>query len=92
LKSLWKNYSVETKRIYNIIFEERDIENVRKDYFDNKWISKSELLRLIEHEEKSFIKEYDRLKQEYNDLLNSFNMNALANYSLLERKMQGKLK
>lgn len=91
-KSRWTNYLAEIKRKYYIIFETRNIEEVRKDYFSGKWISKNELERLVEYEESQFIKEYEKLKNDYNDLLKSFNMNALSNYALLERKFQGNLK
>lgn len=92
MKSHLKNILTKCSRIYNIIFNDRDIENIRKDYFDNKWISKSELIRLLEYEESQFIKTYSDLQQQYNDVLKYFNMNSLSNYVLLERKEQGKLK
>lgn len=81
----------EWKRRYAIIFETREIEEIRKDYFSGKWISKAELEILLNYEESQFIEEYNRLKKDYNDLLTSFNMNALSNYQLLERKYQGKM-
>lgn len=89
--SLWKIFLDETKRRYNIIFEERDIQNIRNDYLDYKWISKEELHRLKEWETSQFIMMYNELKGQYQDLLSNFNMNALSNYELLERKKQGKL-
>jgi hypothetical protein len=81
-----------TKRFYNIIFNQRAIEEIRKDYFGGLWISKEELVRLLEYEEKQFIQNYSNLQREYNDMLSYFNMNALSNYTLLERKYQGTLK
>lgn len=88
----WKTFLVNLKRIYNIIFNDRDIEQIRKDYFDNLWISKSELCRLLEYEENQFINNYSQLQNQYNDMLKYFNMNSLSNYRLLERKEQGNLK
>lgn len=88
----WKTFLVNLKRIYNIIFNDRDIEQIRKDYFDNLWISKSELYRLLEYEENQFINNYSQLQNQYNDMLKYFNMNSLSNYRLLERKEQGNLK
>lgn len=88
----WKTCLAETKRIFKIIFDTRDLETIRSDFFSHKWISKEELSRLIIYEEEQFIVEYTRLRQDYQDLLSSFNLNALSNYELLERKMQGQLK
>ena len=87
-----KNFLVKLKRIYHILFNTRDIEQIRLDYFNNKWISKEELIRLLEYEESQFVKTYSELQNQYNDVLKYFNMNSLSNYSLLERKEQGKLK
>jgi hypothetical protein len=88
----WKKFLVKIKRLYNIIFNRRNIEEIRNDYFNNRWISKEELIILLEYEEKQFIENYTRLQNQYNDLLSSFNMNSLSNYELLERKYQGSLK
>ena len=92
MKFRWKTFLDKTKRFYNIIFNERDIEQIREDYFNNLWISKEELSRLLEYEEKQFVENYSNLQKDYNDMLSYFNMNSLANYSLLERKYQGSLK
>lgn len=92
MKSRWKTFLDKTKRFYHIIFDEREIEEIRKDYFDGLWISKEELIRLLEYEEQQFIENYKNLQKDYNDMLSYFNMNSLSNYSLLERKYQGTLK
>jgi len=92
MKSRWKTFLDKTKRLYYIIFDKREIEEIRKDYFEERWISKEELVRLLEYEEKQFIENYSTLQKEYNDMLSYFNMNALSNYTLLERKYQGTLK
>ena len=92
MKFRWKTFLDKTKRFYNIIFNQRAIEEIRKDYFGGLWISKEELIRLLEYEEKQFIQNYSNLQKEYNDMLSYFNMNALSNYTLLERKYQGTLK
>lgn len=91
MKSRWTIFLAECVRIYHIIFETRDIEIIRKDFYAHKWISKSELLILKEYEIREFIKEYEQLRNQYKDLLGGFNLNALSNYSLLERREQGKL-
>lgn len=92
MKFRWKTFLDKTKRFYNIIFNERDIEQIREDYFNGLWISKEELSRLLEYEEKQFIENYSNLQKDYNDMLSYFNMNSLSNYALLERKYQGSLK
>lgn len=92
MKFRWKTFLDKTKRFYNIVFNKRDIENIREDYFNGLWISKEELIRLLDYEEKQFIENYSNLKKDYNDMLSYFNMNSLASYSLLERKYQGTLK
>lgn len=92
MNSHWKTFLYKIKRFYHIIFNKRNIEEIRKDYFEERWISKEELVRLLEHEEKQFIENYTTLQKDYNDMLKYFNMNALSNYSLLERKYQGTLK
>ena len=88
----WQNFLAESKRIFSIYFDDRDIEKIRLDYFSHKWISREELIRLIDYEEQQFIEQYSKIQKDYHDLLSSFNLNALSNYELLERKMQGTLK
>jgi hypothetical protein len=62
-----------------------------KDYYENKWISKSELQKLFEHEKKELIAVATEYRDQYNDLVSGFNINAMQNYELLERKFQGKI-
>lgn len=88
----WKTFLDNAKRIYDILFNIRDIEVIRSDYFSKKWISKNELIRLIDYEEKQFVIAYTQLHKDHVDMLNSFNMNSLSNYELLERKYQSQLK
>lgn len=91
MKSDWKTFLHESRRRYQVIFETRDIERVREDYFSDRWISKEELDRLLRYEESQFVKAYGELQANYQDVLKYFNMNALSNYALLERQHQGKL-
>jgi hypothetical protein len=91
LNSLWTTSLVEVRRRWNVVFEERSMEDIRNDYLKGLWISKEELIRLKEWETQEFIKEYELLRSQYVDLLSGFNMNALSNYHLLERKNQGKM-
>jgi hypothetical protein len=88
----WKTFLDNAKRIYDILFNIRDIEVIRSDYFSKKWISKNELIRLLDYEEKQFVIAYTQLQKEHVDMLSSFNMNSLSNYELLERKYQSQLK
>ena len=90
-KSAWKTFLPEFRRRYQVIFETRDIERVRDDYFSDRWISKEELDRLLRYEEAQFVQAYGELQANYRDVLSYFNMNSLSNYALLERKNQGKL-
>jgi len=92
MKQRLKNYLVNIKRIYNIIFENRDLTDIQNDYYLNKWISKSELEKLFEFEKIQLLEAYKEKEQESIDLLKSFNMNSLSNYEALERKYQGSLK
>ena len=80
------------KRLYNIIFENRELTTIQDDYHLNKWISKSELEKLFEFEKMQLLQAYKEKEQEFQDLMRSFNMNSLSNYEALERKYQGSLK
>jgi len=80
------------RRIYRIIFENRDLSEIQEDYHNNKWISKSELYHLFEYEKQQLLVMYKQKEDDYTQLLESFNLNSFASYSALERKYQNKLK
>jgi len=82
----WKNCLIELKRIYNILFEIRDIQTVRSDFFDKKWISKSELERLFLYETEELAKMVIREQENYNFLLEGFNLSAEKNARIFESK------
>lgn len=92
MKTQLKIYLVNMKRIYASIFEQRDIGDIIADYYNGRWISKSELTRLFEHEKQELIKITLDAKAQYNDLVAGFSLNCMQNYELLERKFQGQTK
>jgi hypothetical protein len=92
MKIQWKIYLVKLKRIYSSIFEQRDIEVIRQDYYNGQWISKAELHRLFEQEKEELAKIAVTAQKDYSDLLSGFNLNAMRNYEMLEKKYQGMIK
>lgn len=92
MKQRLKTYLDNIKRIYNIIFEDREIHLIQDDYYEHRWISKSELEKLFEYEKVQLLNAYREKEQEYHDLLEGFNLHTLSSYEALERKYQGKLK
>ena len=89
MKTQWKIYLVKLKRIYSSIFEQRDIEVIRRDYYNELWISKTELHRLFEQEKEELAKMAVAAQKDYSDLVAGFNLNAMRNYEMLEKKFQG---
>lgn len=87
-----RNCLLEIKRLYQIIFEERPIDTIRNDFYEHKWISKSELsiiVESLEFEKLQLLNIVNKSQQEYKDLLGSFNLNAMEHYLFLQRQ-QGK--
>lgn len=85
---------VEIKRKWNSLFEPREISKIRDDFYNKKWISKEEMLLLLEKtefEKIELIRIIEQTRSDYDRLLSSFNLNALASYELLERQKQGTL-
>lgn len=68
------------KRLYNIIFETRKIEEIQEDYYNHLWISKAEQIRLHEYEKEMMAIEILRLKDDYNHLLDGFKLATHRNY------------
>lgn len=86
-----KIYFEELKRIYNIIFENRPVDDIRKDYYNNKWISKSELEKLLTYETTELTKMVLVEREMYNSLLEGFNLSAMKNAQIYEtRALQAK--
>lgn len=99
MKHLWKTsldkiqlIKQECIRIYNIIFEFREIDIIRSDYLTHKWISKKEIELLFNTDINLLGEKYLASLQDYNDLLEGFNLNAMRNYELLEHKFQNLIK
>lgn len=69
-----KNFFLELKRRYNIIFETRDLETIRKDYYTEKWISKEELGRLFVSEMTEVTQWALREQADKNAILENFNL------------------
>lgn len=86
-----KNFFLEIKRRYSSIFEDRLVADIQNEYYNDRWISKKDLLKIYEFEKQTLLNEYFSIKQELNDLKSSFNLNALANYRKLEELKQNKL-
>jgi hypothetical protein len=91
MKLRLKTFLDESKRIYQSIFEDRLVADIQTDYYTDKWISKSDLLKMYEFEKTELYKIYSETKQDLHDLKQSFNLNAMANYERLERHEQGKI-
>lgn len=77
------------KRLYRIICETRSITEIQEDYYNHKWISKTELGLLFEYEKIELIKLCKLKEEEFNGLINGFSVHSFSNYASLERKMQG---
>ncbi len=88
----WKIYLAKFKRTYSSIFEERNIDIIRQDYYNNLWISKAELSKLFKYETAELANTAINAQNEYKDLLSGFNLNAMQNYEILEKKFQGRSK
>jgi hypothetical protein len=91
MKYRLKNYLDNIKRIYRIICEHRSVEEIRTDYYQHKWITKTELILLFEFEKLELIRLYKEKENEYNTLISGFSTHSFSNYAALERKMQGLL-
>ncbi len=91
MKIRWKTFSDEVRRRYLSIFENRKVADIQEDYYSGKWISKGDLQTMYEFEKKEILNAYQEIKQEMNDLKQSFNLNALANYRRLERRERGQI-
>jgi DNA-binding transcriptional regulator WhiA len=91
MKIRWKTFSDEVRRRYLSIFENRKVADIQEDYYSGKWISKGDLQEMYEFEKKEILSAYQEVKQEMNDLKESFNLNAFANYQRLEHKERGQI-
>lgn len=80
MKKIWKTYLLEIKRRYQIIFKFRDINSISTDYYNNKWISKSELKTLFLYEKQQLMIAVNLANDNYNRLFEGFNIGVIKNY------------
>jgi hypothetical protein len=86
MKKKWENYISKIKRIYNIIFETRDLEEIRADYYAAKWISKEELRRLMKYEIEQLTNLLIAEKDSSKILFENFNLATMRNSFDIEEK------
>lgn len=91
MNARWKTFSDECVRKYKSIFEDRLVADIQIDYYADKWISKSDLIKIYEFEKAELYRLYQESQQDFHDLKQSFNLNAMANYQRLENKERGKI-
>ncbi len=81
-----KNYLPKIKRIYHIIFENRELETIRSDFYNDLWISKKELQRLFQYEIDQLVQWAVRERDDKNLLLSHFNIGTMRAYYELEER------
>lgn len=74
MKNKIRIFFLELKRRYIIIFETRDLETIRKDYYDRQWISKEELGRLFVYEVEQLTAWALRERSDKNAVIEGFNL------------------
>lgn len=80
IQKAWKNFLVEAKRRYTIIFESRPVETIIADFYMRRWISKAELLKMHRHQYNELLDRLEQSIQDYNDLMASFNLQSMHNF------------
>lgn len=80
IQQAWKTFSVEIKRRYRVIFEDRPIEEIISDFYLRRWISKAELLKLHRFQYNELLGRLERALQDYNDLTKSFSLRCMENF------------
>lgn len=86
MKKKWENYISRMKRIYNIIFETRELEEIRVDYYAARWISKEELKRLMKYEIDQLTDILIKEKENSKILFENFNLATMRNSYEVEEK------
>lgn len=87
MKTRLQNYLVELRRRFNIIFETRDLETIRSDFYTQKWISKEEMRRLFVSEIEQVTQWALRERAEKNSLLENFRLGTMQSYYEAEEKL-----
>lgn len=80
MKTIWKTCLLEIKRRYKSIFEHRDIISIGTDFYNNKWISKSELKQLFVYEKQQLMIAVNTANDNYKLLMENFNIGVIKNY------------
>jgi hypothetical protein len=86
MKQHLKNFLVEFKRRWSIIFETRELEIIRQDFYDKKWISKEETVRLMEYEIQQLTEWALKERKDKDIILENFNMSMMNAYYMAEEK------
>ena len=86
MKPQWKTYFSKAKRIYEIFFEHRDLELIRKDYYSGLWISKDELKKLMVYEISQLTILYKKEQEDRQQLMAHFNLATMRSYYEAEEK------
>lgn len=87
MKTQLQNYLVELRRRFNIIFETRDLEIIRSDFYTQKWISKEEMRRLFFSEIEQVTQWALREREEKNSLMENFRLGTMQSYYEAEEKL-----
>ncbi len=87
MKNKTQAFFLELKRRYNIIFETRDLETIRKDFYAEKWISKEELGRLFVSEMEQITQWALREQADKNAILENFNLATMRIHYENEEKL-----
>jgi hypothetical protein len=87
MKIRLKNFLAELRRRYIIIFETRDLETIRKDYYDRQWISKEELGRLFVYEVEQLTAWALRERADKNAVIEGFNLATMRNHYENEERL-----
>lgn len=87
MKLLWKTYFAKVKRIYEIFFEHRDLEIIRKDYYSDQWISKNEMHKLMVYEITQLMQLLHREREDRQQLMSHFNLATMGAFYEAEDKL-----
>ncbi len=87
MKQQLKNFSHNLRRWYRIIFEHRDLNEIRDDYYAGRWISKSELDKIHRADAIEFLKILEKERADRQELINRFNSTIDNLYLEAENKV-----
>lgn len=81
-----KHFFKKLKRIYEIYFENRDIEIIREDFYSGKFVSKEEMRILFASELKYLTDLVLFERDNYNKLFENFRIGTMGAYYAAEEK------